>query len=126
MAVKTINITFPFETSPIGNFLKLNRTSKEAIKSDITHLLLTKKGERLYNNDFGSGLYTFLFEQIDEKTVTDIKLELTESIAKYIPNVTIDDLIVESDPDNNHIKINLEYSITNTSFDESDTIEIIL
>ena len=126
MAVKTINITFPFETSPIGNFLKLNRTSKEAIKSDITHLLLTKKGERLYNNDFGSGLYTFLFEQIDEKTVTDIKLELTESIAKYIPNVTIDDLIVESDPDYNHIKINLEYSITNTSFDESDTIEIIL
>lgn len=126
MAVKTINISFPFENSPIGNFLKLNRTSKNAIKSDITHLLLTKKGERLYNNDFGSGLYEFLFEQIDEKTITDIKLELTESIAKYIPNVTIDDLIVESNPDSNHIKVNLEYTITNTSFDESDTIEIIL
>ena len=126
MAVKTINIAFPFEKSPVGNFLRLNRTSKNAIKSDITHLLLTRKGERLYNNEFGSGLYRFLFDQIDEKTITDIKLELTESIARYIPNVVIDNLAVESNPDNNHIKVNLEYSITNTSFDESDTIEIIL
>ena len=53
-------------------------------------------------------------------------MELTESIARYIPNVVIDNLAVESNPDNNHIKVNLEYSITNTSFDESDTIEIIL
>ena len=60
MAVKTINIAFPFEKSPVGNFLRLNRTSKNAIKSDITHLLLTRKGERLYNNEFGSGLYRFL------------------------------------------------------------------
>ena len=126
MALKTVNIAFPFEESPIGNFLRLNRTSRNAIKSDITHLLLTRKGERLYNADFGSGLYNYLFDQIDEKTITDIKLELKESIAKYIPNVAIDDLIIESNPDNNHVKVNLEYSITNTTFQQSDTIEIIL
>jgi len=126
MAVKTINIDFPFQKSPVGNFLKLNRTSQRAIKSDLIHLLLTKKGDRLYNNDFGSGLYTFLFEPIDEKTVTDIKLELNTSIAKYIPNLTIDELIITANEDANHVKVNIDYTVVESSFAQSDSVEIIL
>ena len=126
MAVKTINIDFPFQKSPIGNFLKLNRTSQRAIKSDLIHLLLTKKGDRLYNNEFGSGLYSFLFEQIDEKTTSDIKLELNTSIAKYIPNLTIDELIITANEDGNHVKINIDYTVIESSFEQSDNIEIIL
>ena len=126
MAVKTINIAFPFQNSPIGNFLKLNRTSQAAIKSDLIHLLLTKKGDRLYNNEFGSGLYDFLFEQIDEKTITDIKLELNTMIGKYIPNLTIDELIITTDADGNHVKINIDYTVVDASFEQNDSVEIIL
>jgi len=126
MAVKTINIDFPFQKSPIGNFLKLNRTSQRAIKSDLIHLLLTKKGDRLYNNEFGSGLYNFLFEQIDEKTTSDIKLELNTSIGRYIPNLTINELIITANDDANHIKVNIDYTVVEASFEQSDSIEIIL
>ena len=126
MAVKTINIDFPFQKSPIGNFLKLNRTSQRAIKSDLIHLLLTKKGDRLYNNEFGSGLYSFLFEQIDEKTTSDIKLELNTSIGRYIPNLTINELIITANDDANHIKVNIDYTVVEASFEQSDSIEIIL
>ena len=126
MAVKTINIDFPFQKSPIGNFLRLNRTSQRAIKSDLIHLLLTKKGDRLYNNEFGSGLYSFLFEQIDEKTTSDIKLELNTSIGRYIPNLTINELIITANDDANHIKVNIDYTVVEASFEQSDSIEIIL
>ena len=61
MATKNININFPFQTSPLGDFLRLNATTKNAIKADITHLLLTRKGDRLYNPEFGSGLYDYLY-----------------------------------------------------------------
>ena len=126
MATKDININFPFQTSPLGDFLRLNATTKNAIKADITHLLLTRKGDRLYNPEFGSGLYDYLFEQIDETTIGDVKNELEVNIGKYIPNVTINEIKITPNPDENHIKVNLDYSVNSASFQENDNIEIIL
>ena len=126
MATKNININFPFQTSPIGDFLRVNATTRNAIKADITHLLLTRKGDRLYNPEFGSGLYSYLFEQIDETTISDVKNELEVSIGKYIPNVTINEIIITPNPDENNIKVNLDYAVNSASFQENDNIEIIL
>ncbi len=58
---KSININFPFKESPKGFFLDLNRNSNNAVKADLAHLLLTRKGERLYMPDFGTDLISFLF-----------------------------------------------------------------
>ena len=126
MAKRSINIAFPFEPSAVGDFLLMNTTTERAIKSDLVHLLLTRKGDRLYNPEFGSGLYNYIFEQIDETTLSDIKRDLEEKIKKYIPNLTIDEIIVTPDPDRNQMKINFEYTITQDSFVESDSIEVIL
>ena len=126
MAKRTINIAFPFEQSAVGDFLLMNSTTERAIKSDLVHLLLTRKGDRLYNPEFGSGLYDYIFEQIDDTTLSDIKLDLEVRIKKYIPNLTVDEIIVTPDPDKNQMKINFEYTITQDSFEESDSIEIIL
>tara|TARA_R100000900_G_C3266667_1_gene150768 strand:+ start:213 stop:593 length:381 start_codon:yes stop_codon:yes gene_type:complete len=126
MAKRTINIAFPFEQSAVGDFLLMNSTTERAIKSDLVHLLLTRKGDRLYNPEFGSGLYDYIFEQIDETTLSDIKLDLEVRIKKYIPNLTVDEIIVTPDPDKNQMKVNFEYTITQDAFEESDSIEIIL
>tara|TARA_B100000579_G_scaffold425281_1_gene430792 strand:+ start:840 stop:1220 length:381 start_codon:yes stop_codon:yes gene_type:complete len=126
MAKRTINIAFPFEQSAVGDFLLMNATTEKAIKSDLVHLLLTRKGDRLYNPEFGSGLYDYIFEQIDETTLADVKRDLEVRIKRYIPNLTVDEIIVTPDPDKNQMKINFEYTITQDAFEESDSIEIIL
>ena len=46
---KYININYPFKNSDSGFFLDLTSTDKSAIKSDLMHLILTRKGQRLYN-----------------------------------------------------------------------------
>ena len=84
MAKRTINIAFPFEQSAVGDFLLMNATTEKAIKSDLVHLLLTRKGDRLYNPEFGSGLYDYIFEQIDETTLADVKRDLEVRIKRYI------------------------------------------
>ena len=57
MGYKYINIAFPFEDDTKKNyFLKLNDQGKQAIKSDLIHLLLTTPGDRLYLPDFGCNL----------------------------------------------------------------------
>ena len=63
---------------------------------------------------------------MDETTLSDIKRDLEEKIKKYIPNLTVDEIIVTPDPDKNQMKINFEYTITQDAFVESDSIEIIL
>ena len=67
-----------------------------------------------------------LFEQIDETTISDVKNELEVSIGKYIPNVTINEIIITPNPDENNIKVNLDYAVNSASFQENDNIEIIL
>ena len=63
-----INIDFPFSDSPKGYYFKLNDNDRDAIKSDLLHLLLTNKGERLYMPDFGSDLRKYIFEPNDSIT----------------------------------------------------------
>ena len=47
----------------------------KAIKADLMHLLLTRKGQRLYNPDFGTDLLKFIFEPEDGMTLDGIKQE---------------------------------------------------
>ena len=59
-----IGITLPLtpdEHSPYG--MKLAYSTAEAVQSDLINLLLTQKGERLDNPNFGSNLHKFLFRQ---------------------------------------------------------------
>lgn len=65
MATRYINIDFPFKNSPKGFFLNLNDNDQRAIKADLMHLLLTRKGQRLYNPNFGTDLLRYIFEMIN-------------------------------------------------------------
>jgi phage baseplate assembly protein W len=120
-----INIQFPFEDSQKGYFLEMTKENKKAIKSDLMHLLLTNKGERLYMPDFGTNLKKYLFEPNIESTSTDIKSEIQVAIDKYIPNLRVDTLEVLPSQDNEHaVLVKLEYTVTNDTFQQSDFVII--
>jgi hypothetical protein len=120
-----INIKFPFSDSEKGYFLELNKDSKKAIKSDLMHLLLTNKGERLYMPDFGTNLKKYLFEPNIESVNSDIKSEIQIAIDKYIPNLRVDTLEVIPSNDNEHaVLVKLEYTVTNDTFQQSDFVII--
>ena len=57
-----IGLTLPFQIGKNGYFEQSYDTFTQ-IKSNITNLLRTKKGERRMNPNFGSGLQEYLFEQ---------------------------------------------------------------
>ena len=40
--------------------------------------------------------------------------------------LTINEIKITPNPDENHIKVNLDYSVNSASFQENDNIEIIL
>lgn len=121
---KYINIDFPFKDSKKGFYFALNNTDTDAIRSDLMHLLLTNKGERLYLPDFGSDLRKYIFEPNDQITHDKIKDSLNESIKKYIPNLIVNEITFENDEIEELIIVKLRYTVTEGTFSSSDTIEI--
>jgi len=124
---KFININYPFKDSVEGFFLDLTKTDSTAIKADLMHLILTRKGQRLYMPNFGTDLMLYIFEPSDAKTFSEIKLDIKETVKKYIPNLVIEDVIVEQDPTSEHrATIRIDYTITDDVFEEKDFVLINL
>ena len=124
---QSININFPFKDSPKGFFLDLNRDTNNAVKADLAHLLLTKKGDRLYMPTFGTDLITFLFQPTDEITKTDMKTTIQNSIDQFIPNLQVDDIIITTVEDNeNAFRVRVEYTVTDDVFAAADYLEFII
>ena len=122
--INYINIDFPFRDSDKGFYFKLNRTEKDAIRSDLLHLLLTNKGERLYLPDFGSDLRKYIFEPNDKITHDKIKDSLNESIKLYIPNLLVNEITFKTNEIEELIIVVLKYTITEGTFSTTDTVEI--
>jgi len=91
---KTYGINFPFLDSPFGTYFDLSQNRDQEIRSNLIHLLLTRKGTRYYLPDFGTRLYEFLFEPLDGPTFSDIEAEIRESVSEYIPNLTITNISI--------------------------------
>jgi phage baseplate assembly protein W len=124
---KYINIAYPFMDSPKGFFLDLTSTDSKAIKSDLMHLILTRKGERLYNPEFGSDLIKFIFEPNDGRTLSEIKLDIQNTVKRYIPNLNVDDVSVEQSEESEYsVSVRIDYTITDDVFKEVDFVIINL
>lgn len=132
MAERFINIAFPFRDDDTKNyFLKMNKNSYDAIKSDLLHLLLTTPGDRLYLPDFGTNLKQFLFEPNDNQVRDDIRNEVQNAVSKYIPNLTITTLTVDR-PDTSEYNgkgdhsavVRIDYIVTEGALNKVDFVTI--
>ena len=62
LSFKDVNITF--KKHPVTDDLVVSRDAS-AIKQAIVNLLLTNKGEKLFNPEYGSDIRAYLFEPLD-------------------------------------------------------------
>jgi len=95
IARERYGVAFPFQDSPSGFFLRTTTTPREEIRTNLIHLLLTRKGSRYFLPDFGTRLYQFIFDQLDADTFQAIDAEIKEAVGRYLPNVKINEVKVE-------------------------------
>lgn len=122
----SIGIFFPFTESDT-EFVKQTTTTNDEIRSSLTHLLLTNKGERYYKPDFGTNLRNFIFNPNDSTTYDAMKEEVKTAVTKYFPQLQITDIIINTTP-NNERSANLQIKYINNAsiFGKQDTINITL
>ena len=107
-----IGLEFPLDHNLTG-FFRQSKTIPQQVKSNIKNLLLTSKGERVFQPDFGCDLRDLLFEQINSETLDGVDNSIRVALDTWLPYVNINDLIIVQDESNpNEITITLEYSTT--------------
>lgn len=88
---KPIGLTLPIQSGNNGFFQQSFDTLTQ-VKNNIINLLNTKQGERRYQPTFGTRLWNLIFEQnIDMLQDQAINI-VSEDIATWIPNVTVNDV----------------------------------
>ena len=86
----TYNIKFPLNDDVTTNtYFAMSRVTKDAFSSDLLLLLLTQRGERYYEPDYGTNLLKFIFEPNDSMTEKDIEQEIKNTVSLYIPALKI-------------------------------------
>lgn len=86
---RTYGLTFPFVDSFDGKYLDLTDYTAEEIRSNLIHLLLTRKGSRYFLPDFGTRLLEYIFEPLDGPTFQSIESEIRDSVTKYMPQLQL-------------------------------------
>ncbi len=124
---RQININFPFKNSTDGFFLDMNSSDGPAIKADLLHLILTRKGQRLYNPDFGTDLLKFIFEPNDSLTLNGITQEIKTVVSKFLPKLKINEISVNESPESEYAAVvRIDYIITDDVFETVDFVIINL
>lgn len=92
--IKPIGVTIPFN-NPNGIFFK-SFTNKDQVLSNLKNLLLTAKGERYFEPDFGTDIRSILFENItDEQEFSNrLRGEITSAITRWLPYLVISEITV--------------------------------
>ena len=108
-----VGLSLPLKNGD-GGFFEQNFTSYNQAKSNLKNLLLTKKGERIAQPQFGSGLQSLLFEPIDSEFENKITDTITESVEKWLPYITIQDIFIDisdSNKDRNKVNVELKFRV---------------
>jgi phage baseplate assembly protein W len=91
IAAKPIGITLPIQDGNTGMFAQSFDTLTQ-VKTNILNLLNTRQGERRFQPTFGTRLWNLVFEQ-NQDTLKEQAINIvSEDIASWIPNVTVNDI----------------------------------
>lgn len=107
-----IGITLPIQIT--NTAFAQSFTTRKQVSSNIKNLLLTKKGERILQPEFGSGLQELLFDFNNDELPTKIEDTITDSLEQWLPYVTIDSIDVEQTDflkDRNRANISVKFKI---------------
>jgi phage baseplate assembly protein W len=90
----------------------------EQIKSNIKNLLLTQRGERILQPEFGSGLHEILFDFNNDDIEGKIEDAINAAFEQWLPYVTIADIVVEQTDalkDRNRVNISLTFQVNGSA-----------
>jgi phage baseplate assembly protein W len=112
---KAVGVSLPFSAKDV---FTSTYTTKDALKANLINFLLTDKGERVLNPNFGIGLRSILFEQATQDTKDQIDYLIRKGISDWFPELIIKTLTIVVAPDTNTVTIYMKYNVNQTNIQD--------
>lgn len=95
---------------------------EDAVNESLKNLMLTDRGERLMQPNLGSDIKATLFENNTPATLTILKQQVKDTITNFEPRITLIDVEILSNYDDNKVGIKIRYYLRNRETELSTTI----
>lgn len=117
------------EKSDSNGAFSVNFTTINQAKSNIKNLILTKKGERLFQPEFGCDIWKILFDPIIEGDIeSKIESYILDAVNNWLPYLNIETILFDYDSvsiDANQITLEIQFSLkSNRNIGASVTIDV--
>jgi phage baseplate assembly protein W len=88
---------FPVEIEPMTGRIKMSG-EYEDIQESIRIILLTQKGERVMNPEFGCGIHEFVFNRMDTTRRAMLEKEVLSALTRWEPRIQNMEVSITPDP----------------------------
>jgi phage baseplate assembly protein W len=88
-----------------------SNSAGELIRQSILRILGENRMERVMLPNFGSRLKSQLFDPNDEILVKDIQKEIKNTLSDHEPRISVTDVLIEQDINNNSVYVTVIYKI---------------
>lgn len=106
---------FPIQVDEITGKMKTS-SYEEDIKEAIYIILMTKKGERIMNPDFGCGVHDYVFGTMDYTSLNMMEREVKEALMLWEPRITDLNVNLEVDEEEEGcVIIYIDYVVRSTN-----------
>ena len=110
---QAIGITLPLQLGNTGYFEQSFDTLTQ-VKSNFINLILTRKGERVHQPEFGCGIHDYLFEQLTPENIESARLSVIEAVDTWMPFLELIKFELLAGPteiDNNKLQLYVGYRL---------------
>ena len=126
------NIRFPLtDDNTTNTYFQMTKVTKDAFSSDLLLLLLTQKGERYYQPDYGTNLLKHIFEPNDNLTASEVEKDIKQTVSLYIPALTITSITFNWNIDENgkpisdhQLNVVIKFTYSEDAFSETGELEL--
>lgn len=128
-ATQTYGVILPIAHGPQGYFNQ-SYSVLEQVKSNLNLLLRTKKGERRMNPEFGSGLWSILFENYTDDIVPIIENTIRSDIKRWMSYVNVQTVEISTDDteykDKYKVGVKVTFTVPSIGITQSQILETAL
>ena len=98
--------------------------NENAVKESIKNILLTNRGERMFQPRLGGDIHAMLFENVSPVTTIIMRDKIEDVLNAYEPRCGLLDVEVLGDIDSNTVKINVVFHVINSETPQTLSIDI--
>jgi len=102
----------------------LRKTNVDAVKQSLRNLMLTDRGERLFQPNLGGNIRAMLFENITAQTFLTMQEHIKDVIEAHEPRADVIDVVIAQTSQEHEVQITIVFRVVNVQ--EPVTLELLL